>query len=64
MVWNCGMVPLKEKFPDLFAICNETDGSVAHFANRGWDMIYSYSEDGWMRCTGRPLSCKKCCCNK
>ena len=36
----CGMISLKEKFPDLFDICNETTGSVALFANRGWNLSF------------------------
>jgi hypothetical protein len=34
----CGVVPLKEKFTELFEICTEQNKSVAEMANRGWRM--------------------------
>ncbi|RLM79472.1 hypothetical protein C2845_PM12G11130 [Panicum miliaceum] len=31
---------LKEKFPNIFAVCNNTKGSVAYFANRNWNLTF------------------------
>ncbi|CAN6249384.1 unnamed protein product [Urochloa humidicola] len=42
----CGLVPLKEKFPELFAICNESKGSVAWFANNRWRLTFRR----WLDC--------------
>ena len=41
--WNdpwCGIISLKDKFPDLFSICNESVGSVAFFASKGWNLTF------------------------
>ena len=32
----CGITPLNETFPELFAICNEQKSKVAEVAKRGW----------------------------
>ena len=36
----CGITPLKEKFPELFAICNEQKSKVAEVAKRGWRLSF------------------------
>ncbi|PUZ72532.1 hypothetical protein GQ55_2G401100 [Panicum hallii var. hallii] len=36
----CGAVSLKDKFPELYNICNEQVGSVAAFAERGWRLTF------------------------
>ena len=41
--WNdpwCGIISPKDKFPDLFSICNESVGSVAFFASKGWNLTF------------------------
>lgn len=35
-----GKVSLIDKFPDIFNICNETDGSVAEFASNNWALTF------------------------
>jgi hypothetical protein len=37
--WICDS-PLKEKFPQLFEICNETKGSVASMARQSWRLSF------------------------
>lgn len=36
----CGITPLKEKFPNLLAICNEQKIKVAEVARRGWRLSF------------------------
>jgi hypothetical protein len=36
----CDQTPLKDKFPGLFAICNEQDITVHEAAQRGWQFDY------------------------
>ena len=36
----CGTMPLKEKFPDLFAICNTNVVSVEGMARNGWRLTF------------------------
>ena len=37
--WICDS-PLKEKFPQLFEICNKTKGSVASMARQSWRLSF------------------------
>ena len=42
-IWSdacCGITPLKDIFPDLFAICNEQKSKVAYVARRGWRLTF------------------------
>ena len=36
----CGITPLNETFPELFAICNEQKSKVAEVAKRGWRLSF------------------------
>jgi hypothetical protein len=36
----CGLVPLKEKFQELYDICLTQHGNVAYMAGNGWRMIF------------------------
>ena len=36
----CGITPLKDIFPDLFAICNEQKSKVTYVARRGWRLTF------------------------
>jgi hypothetical protein len=38
-VW-CGIVPLKEKFQELYDICLTKHGNVAYMAESGWRMNF------------------------
>jgi hypothetical protein len=37
---SCGLVPLKEKFGDLFEICVQQNKSVAEMASGGWNLNF------------------------
>jgi hypothetical protein len=37
---SCGVVPLRDKFRELFDICTEQKRSVAEMTERGWRMNF------------------------